>query len=428
MTSRERVIAAINHQTPDRCPIDLGSCGTTGMNISTVYRLRKALGLDVHRLKAQEVFMMLGEIEEDLLQAVHGDVVGLWGPGDMGFTQHNWKPFDLDDGTPTWVSSDFEYDIDKDGNKKVYTCGDRNAKYSMCMPKNGLFFDILDHSEQEYDMDIDDEDMTPEEDWKEDFCVCTDEDARFWEEKSKKLYEETEYAIMGLLGGASFGDAAMLPGPTVKNPKGIRKADDWYMAHILHPDYIAAVLEMQTEVLMKNLEIYKQAVGDRIQVISVSASDYGTQKGLFINKELFQKLYKPHYKKINDWIHKNTNWKTFYHSCGCINDLLDDFVEMGVDCLNPIQFSAMEPQGMTPQLLKEKYGDKLTFWGGGVDTQRTLPFGTPEDVIAEVTERVRILNQNGGYVFNPIHNVVGNIPAENLIAMYEAVWGGPLKL
>ena len=428
MTSRERVLKALNHEQPDRCPIDLGSNGQTGMNISTLYRLRKALGLDDHRIKAIEPLQMLGEVEEDVLQAVHSDVIGLWNRGNMmGFMQDDWKPFDLDDGTPTWMGGGFEYDVNEKGDKLVYACGDRNEKYAFCMPKGGSFFDNVDHFEEEFDWDLDEEDLTPEEDFKEDFQVCTDEDARYWEEESKKLYEGTEYAIMGVLGGGGLGDAAWVPGPTVKRPRGIRKVADWLTAQAMYPDYIKAVFEMQTEVMLKNLEIYKQAVGDRIQVVWISGTDFATQRGLFMSPKTFRELYKPFYTRINDWVHKNTKWKTFYHTCGCVNDLLDDLAEMGVDCLNPVQFSAMEPNGMSPQRLKDEYGSKFTFWGGGVDTQRVLPFGTPEEVREQVAERVRILNKDGGFIFNTIHNVVANVPAENLIAMYETVYGGKIR-
>ena len=428
MTSRERVIAAINHRQPDHCPIDLGSNGQTGMNASTVYRLRKALGLDERRLKLVEPFQMLGEIEEDLLKAVHSDLVGLWNAGNMmGFCQDGWKPFDMDDGTPTYIGGGFEYDVNEKGDKMVWCCGDRSSKYAYCMPRGGSFFDNIDHFDEPFDMDQDEEDLTPLEDWKDDFQVCTDEDARYWEEESRRLYEGTDYAIMGVLGGAGLGDAAFVPGPMVKNPKGIRRIQDWLTAHALYPDYINAVFDMQTEVMLKNLEIYKQAVGERIQVVWISGTDFGTQNGLFMSKDTFRTLYKPHYKKINDWVHRNTGWKTFFHSCGCINDLLDDLWESGVDCLNPVQFSAMEPKGMSPKRLKEEYGDKFTFWGGGVDTQRVLPFGTPDEVREQVAERVRILNQGGGYIFNPIHNVVANVPEENLIAMYETVLGEKIR-
>ena len=428
MKSRERVLKALNHEQPDRCPIDLGSNGQTGMNVSTVYRLRKALGLDEHRLKVIEPLQMLGEIEEDLLKAVHSDVVGLWNRGNMmAFSQDTWKPFDMDDGTPTWMGGGLEYDVNQRGDKMVYACGDRTAKYAFCMPKGGSFFDNLDHFDQPFDMDADEEDLTPEEDWKEDFKVCTDEDARYWEAKSRELYEGTDYAIMGVLGGFGLGDAAWVPGPTVRDPKGIRRIADWMTAQLLFPDYIKAVFEMQTEVMLKNLEIYKQAVGERIQVIWISGTDFATQRGLFMSPETFRELYKPYYCRINEWVHRNTGWKTFYHCCGCVNDLLDDFADMGVDCLNPVQFSAMEPQGMSPRRLKDEYGDRFTFWGGGVDTQRVLPFGTPDEVREQVAERVRILNQHGGYIFNPIHNVVANVPTENLIAMYETVLGERIR-
>lgn len=428
MTSRERVIAAINHQTPDRCPIDLGSNGQTGMNVSTLYRLRKALGLDEHRIKLIEPMQMLGEIEMDLLQRVQGDIVGLWNRGNMfGVPQNNWKPFDMADGTPTWMAGGIEYDVNERGDTLVYERGDRTGRYSQCMPKGGSFFDNIDHYAEPFDMDMDEEDMTPREDWRDDFQVATDEDARHWEEEAKKLYEGTNYAIMGVLGGGGLGDAAFVPGPAVKGPKGIRTIQDWLTAHAMYPDYIDEVFGLQTEVMLKNLEIYKQAVGERIQVVWISGTDFGTQNGLFMRLKTFRDLYKPYYKKINDWVHQNTGWKTFYHTCGCVNDVLDDLWEMGVDCLNPVQFSAMEPKGMTPQRLKAEYGSKFTFWGGGVDTQRVLPFGTPEEVRAQVAERVRILNQDGGFIFNPIHNVVANVPTENLIAMYETVIGEKLR-
>ena len=415
---------ALAHRQPDRCPIDLGSCGQTGMNVSTVYRLREALGLDRHRIKVTEPFQMLGEIEDDLLKAVHSDVIGLWNRGNMmGFSQEKWKPFDLDDGTPALIGSGLEYDMNEKGDRLVYAMGDRNAGYAFVMPKGGSFFDNLDHFDKAFDWDLDEDELTPEEDFSDDFKVVTDEDARYWERESKALYEGTDYAVMGVLGGGGLGDAAWIPGPTVKHPRGIRTIPDWLMAQVMYPDYVRRVFAMQTEVMLKNLEIYREAVGERIQVIWVSGIDFATQNGLFFSRDIFRSIYMPFYKKINDWIHENTGWKIFYHSCGCINDLLDDFVEIGVDCLNPVQFSAMENRGMTPKKLKQQYGDRLVFWGGGVDTQKVLPFGTPEEVRAQVRERVGILGEGGGYVFNPIHNVVKDVPAENLIAMYETVLG-----
>ena len=137
-----------------------------------------------------------------------------------------------------------------------------------------------------------------------------------------------------------------------------------------------------------------------------------------MSNEMFRQLYKPYYTRVCDWIHKNTNWKTYMHTCGAIEPLLNDFIEMGLDIVNPVQLSAA---GMDARQLKDKYGDKLVFWGGGVDTQATLPQGTPEEVAAQVTERLPILSEGGGYVFNTIHNIVGDTRAENIWAAFKAV-------
>jgi hypothetical protein len=426
MTPRERVAAALGHRQPDRVPIDLGSNGQTGMNVSTLYRLRGLLGLDVHPIKVIEPAQMLGEIEGDLMALVGGDVVGLWNRGNFfGFLNEGWKPWALDDGTPVYVPGAFEIDVDENGNKWLYPRGDRNAAPCACMPQGGSFFDAAIRTEP-FDWDIDESDLTPVEDFKDDFSVATDEDAAYWEAESKRLYDETGYAIMGVLGGGGLGDVAVVPGPHITSPRGIRLIADWLMAHALFPDYVDEVFSYQTEIMLKNLEIYRQAVGERISVIWVSGTDFGTQGGLFASRETFGRLYKPHYEKINRWIHENTGWKTFYHTCGCVNELLGDLADMGVDCLNPVQLNAMERGGLSARELKARWGDRFVFWGGGVDTQKTLPFGTPDEVSAEVAERISILGAGGGYVFSSIHNVVAKVPPENLVAMYETANGRKL--
>ena len=150
----------------------------------------------------------------------------------------------------------------------------------------------------------------------------------------------------------------------------------------------------------------------------VSGTDFGAQDRPFISPKLFRDLFKPFHKRVNDWIHANTEWKSFIHSDGAMWRLLDDVVEAGFDILNPVQTSAAE---MDPVALKETYGDRLTFWGGGIDTQKELPFGTPEEVRAQVQERMRIFGPGGGFVFNTIHNLQARIPVENIVALYEAV-------
>lgn len=414
MTSRQRIIDAINHRQPDRVPVDLGATGQTGMNASTLYRLRAALGLEEHPIEISEIFQMLGKIDEDMMTYAGADIIGLNNPSNMfGVPDGPLKPFTMPDGTPTLIAQGNEYDIKDDGSVYMYPQGNRSVGPSGHMPANGSFFDNINRAPA-----FDEDDLTPAEDFKDDFGILNDETARYLEKKSKLLYEGTDYAIIGNLGGAGLGDSAMVPGPHVLAPKGIRSFEDWLMAHMLYPEYIEEVFEMQTQAMLKNLEIYRQAVGDRIQIVWISGTDFGTQNGEFFRLDVFRELYKPYYQRINDWVHKNTPWKTFFHCCGSIVNYLDDFVEMGVDILNPVQLSA---KGMDPHMLKEKYGDKLVFWGGGVDTQQTLPFGTPEEVKAQVKERLEILSKGGGYVFAPIHNVVAKTPVENLIAMYEAV-------
>ncbi len=415
MTSRERVQLAISHKAPDRVPIDLGSTGQTGISASTLYKLREDLGLEQKAIPICEVFQMLGRVEKDLRDALGVDVMGVNGSGTMlGFAARPGKPFRMCDGTPVLLPEAMEYDVTDSGSVYAYPQADRSAPPSVVMPRDGFFFDNIDRSPG-----FDEDELTPLEDYKDSFAVMSEEEALFVEKRAKELYESTDYALIGNLGGGGLGDAAMIPGPHEKRPKGIRRMEDWLMAHLLYPDYIRAVFGMQTDVMLKNLEIYRQAVGERIQIVWISGTDFGTQNGGFIARESFRELYMPFYKRINDWVHENTGWKTFYHSCGAITDYLDDFAEMGMDILNPVQLSAA---GMDAKTLKEKYGEKLVFWGGGVDTQAALPYGSPDEVYRQATERLGILSNGGGYVFAAIHNIVAKTPVENLRAMFRAVW------
>ena len=415
MTSRERVIETINHRQPDRIPIDLGATSATGIHASALYRLRRYLGLPEHDLPTTDLLEILGEVEPDIRALVKADVVGLFKPGDnLGVPNSGGKQrFIMPDGTPVLINAGNQYDVLADGSIQMYPQGDRSARPSVKMPAGGYYFDVIDRAPP-----YDEDNLTPREDFKNFFSVLSDETALYYERESKRLYEETDCAILGNLSGASFGCPGFFPGAFEKEPRGIRSYEDWSMAQILYPEYIEEVCTMQTEVMLKNLEIYKEAVGDRIQMIWISGKDYGAQNGELLSAEMFRQLYKPHYKRICDWIHQNTNWKTFLHSCGSIVRLLDDFVDMGVDILNPVQLSA---RGMDAHMLKEKYGDKLVFWGGGVDTQDMLPNGTPEQVAAQVKERLDILAKGGGYVFNPIHNIQGDVSAENIWAAFKAV-------
>jgi uroporphyrinogen-III decarboxylase len=206
-----------------------------------------------------------------------------------------------------------------------------------------------------------------------------------------------------------------VPAPWLKYPKGIRDVEEWYISTVTRRDYVYRVFERQCEIALANLEKLYQVVGDRVSVLFVTGTDFGMQTGPFISRETYRELYMPFHKQVNDWVHQHTPWKTFIHTCGSVMALIPDFIEAGFDILNPVQTSAAE---MDPRELKARFGDRIVFWGGGVDT---LPFGTPEEVREQVRERIRIFGRGGGFVFNTIHNVQARVPVENLLALYEAV-------
>ena len=415
MNPRERVTLALNHQEPDRVPLDLGGSPTTGMHVSTVYAMRQALKLDPPGtpVKVMEPYQMLGEIAPDLCDALGVDVVGLGSSTTMfGFKNEGWKPWKLFDGTPILVPSGFNTEPDEDGSIFLYPQGDSTVQPSGHMPKDGFYFDAVMRQEE-----IDWKALDPRENLEE-FTLISNAELEYLRHEAEKLDAQRDKAVFANFGGTSFGDIALVPGLQLKHPKGIRGVKEWYISHVRRPDYVQEIYQCQCEIALQNLERIYEAVGNRISVVFVSGTDFGTQKGPIMSNASYRKLYKPFHRRINDWVHENTEWKTFIHSCGSIEPLIKEFVEAGFDVLNPVQTSAAN---MDAQRLKTKYGDKVVFWGGGVDTQRTLPFGTPEEVRKEVQERIGIFSANGGFVFNTIHNLQPKVPVENVLAMYETV-------
>lgn len=414
MNSRERVKKTLNHQRSDRIPLDLGSTLVTGIQASTYAKLRQALNLRDEAVRVADPFQMLAEVEMEVIEKLGIDIIGLWLPTNaFGFKNENWKPWILSDGTRIMVPEKFTTERDQEGNVFLYPQGDTSVAPVAKMPKEGYYFDLLVRQEP-----IDEQNLNPEDWVSQQFSIFPEETLRYLERKADDLYKYTELCIIGEFIDTGFGDISQVPGPAVKNPKGIRDPLRWITAHLDYPDYIKGIFERQCETALKNLKLSYEAVGNKIDVIYVSGTDFGTQNSPFISPDMYREFYKPFHKRINDWIHKNTSWKTFYHSCGSIVAFLDDFIEAGVDILNPVQTSARD---MDPKMLKEKYGDKLVFWGGGIDTQRTLPFGTPEEVRKEVKERCQIFGKGGGFVFNTIHNIQSKVPIENLMAMFQAI-------
>ncbi len=414
LTSRERVGRALAHEETDRVPLDLGGSLVTGMHVSSVYKLRQALGLDPPGtpVKVIEVYQMLGEIKPDLADALGVDIASVTKlTNAYGFHNKDWKEWSAFDGIQMLVPGPFPTKREPNGDILMFPCADDTASPSARMPKSGFYFDAIVRQDP-----IDEASLNPADNTEE-FGPISDADVAHIAAEVRRL-EPTGRAIFADFGGMSFGDVAFVPGPTLRHPKGIRDLEQWYMSLVTRPDYIYAVFEEQCDIAISNLNRLHGEVGDAITMLLTTGADFGTQQAPLISPKVYRNLFKPFHIRINEWIHANTGWKTFIHSCGSIWKLLDDIVDAGFDALNPVQTSAV---GMEPPALKERYGDRITFWGGGIDTQKTLPFGTPADVRSMVRERMEIFGRGGGFVFNPIHNVQAGVPVENLLALYDAV-------
>jgi hypothetical protein len=416
MNSRERVNLALQHREADRVPMDLGATTVSGMHVSAVYLLRQALGLDAPGtpVKVIELLQMLGEIKLDLIEALGIDTVRLGGTGTtFGIKLEKWKEWRTFDGTPALVPEGFITTPEPNGDLLMFPQGDRSAQPSGIMPKGGLYFDPIFRQ-----LPIDEGNLNVEDNLEE-FGPLPKAELEHFKREALRLYTETDKAIILNLGMFSLGDIAKVPGPMLKDPKGIRSVDEWYMSLSARRDYVYQVFERQTEINLANLERIHQAVGNRAAAAYLSGADFGAQNGPLVAPKTYRELFLPFHKQINDWVHKHTTWKTFIHSCGSVFDLIEDFIAAGFDILNPVQSSAAH---MDPGELKKKFGERITFWGGGVDTQSTLPFGSTDDVRGEVCERLKLFAPGGGFVFNAVHNIQAQVPVANVLAMYETAF------
>jgi len=414
MNSRQRIAKVLNHQVPDRVAIDFGAGGQTGIVASMLYKIKKHYGLleEGERIKIIEPYQMLGEVDRKVRDFFEFDVIGVQPLKNMfGFENEKWKPWTLFDGTPVWVPELFNTEPDENGNIPMYAGGDKNYPPSAIMPKDGFYFDAVIRQNH-----FEPDNLNPEDNTEE-FGLLSDQELEHFSKEVNKACDDTQCGIYLTVPGAAFGDIALVSAVFLKDPKGIRDIAEWYMSIALRPGYIKKVFGIQSEVAMDNLKAIYKAVGDRVQVVFMSGTDFGSQNCPMISEATYRDIYLPFQKRLNDWVHKNTHWKTFMHCCGSIGPLIEAFIEAGFDILNPVQCSAAN---MGPAMLKAKYGDRIVFWGGGIDTQKTLPFGTPEEVKAEVAERIRTFKKGGGFVFNTVHNLQVGVPIENFEAMIEA--------
>lgn len=414
MNSKERIQAALNHRQPDRVPVDFGSTAVTGIHVAAVHRLRQALTGDTDwRVKVIEPYQMLGEIDEELRTLLGIDGIGLTPRKNMfGFENGGWKPFEMFDGTQVLVPENFNTTADANGDILLYPEGDVTAPPSGRMPKGYYFFDTLVRQPP-----VDDDHLDPADNLEE-FGLLTEEDLAYYRQKAADLDAMGSAGVTLTMPGTAFGDIALVPAPWMKHPKGIRDIEEWYISTVIRKEYVHAIFERQCEIGLKNLETLIGLLGDRVQAVFLTGTDFGTQRGLFIGSDSYRELFKPYHKRVNDLIHAKSNWKTFIHSCGAVAELIPEFIDAGFDILNPVQCSA---DGMDARTLKKEFGKQITFWGGGSNTQHTLPFGTPDEVYRECRERIDIFNEGGGFVFDAIHNLQATTPTANMLAMFKAI-------
>ena len=413
MNSRQRFHAALNHKQPDRVCVDLGATPVTSIAASALSRFRRrVLGDSGYRVKVTEPFQMLGEVDDALREAIGIDVVGVWGRRTFfGFENRDWKPLTLFDGTPVLVPGQFNITMETNGDWLIYPEGDTTAPPSGRMPKDGFYFDAIIRQAP-----IDDSRLDPADNLEE-FAPLTDQDVQDFVHRAD-CAAASDCGVIMSLPGTGLGDIAMVPAPFLKHPKGIRDVQEWYISTLLRKDYLHAVFERQTEIAVGNIQRLAAAVGERVGAVFVCGTDFGTQRAPVLSPEHYRELYSPYYRRINRAIHECSSWKTFKHTCGSVYRLLPDLIADGFDILNPVQCSAAE---MDAERLKKEFGDALVFWGGGVNTQQTLPYGTPEEVYWEARQRIDVFNDNGGFVFTPVHNIQAPTPVENIDAMFRAI-------
>ena len=412
MTGKERVQTVLSHREADRIALDLGATSVTGIHVKMIAALRRYYGLEDRPVKVTEPFQMLGEVDDELAGIWNVDVIGVGGRSDMfGHQQQDFTEMRMPWGQTVLLPQAFKMK-EENGNRYVFPQGDTDCSPTAVMPDGGYFFDAIERAPAtELDAELNIEDNL------EEFSRMTEADMPYWQEALTKA-RATGRAVIANIGGTGFGDIALVPALNLKNPKGIRAIADWYMSTVMRADFIREIFDRQSDIAIHNLEKVNQIAGDCIDVLYVCGTDLGTQDSQFCSASDLSELYGPAYRKINNWVHRNTGWKTFKHCCGAVVPLLETFIDCGFDIINPVQINAVD---MDPQFLKKEFGDRISFWGGGIDTQRVLQLGTPQQVKEQVRQLCGIFGAGGGFVFNTVHNLQANVPVENAFALMDAI-------
>ncbi|MHB1356799.1 MAG: uroporphyrinogen decarboxylase family protein [Anaerolineae bacterium] len=405
MNSRERVLAAINFQQPDRTPIDLGGVRASGINAVLYDHLKRRMGIHTPT-KIHDPMQILAEVEPEVLERLHGDVLPLeaatarWSRQDA----REGVQRQLFGGQEVYFPPKTDIAVEPDG---CWVLRNAAGQPWARMPKGGYYFDFIRPTMSS--LRIDPAAFKPP-------STVPEEDLRALEEHAEYLYTHTDKAILGWGSNLSvLGLSALLAENITQG-----SLDEWLIMLMTEKETANEMMGRYVDAVISCMQQYYQAVGDRCAIWGIASDDAGTQKGELVAPDLFAEMIAPHYKRLCGWVHAHTPWKTFLHSCGSIYHYIPHWIDAGVDILNPVQISAVN---MEPERLMREFGGKIVFWGGGCDTQRVLPLGTPDEVREHVRHNLGVFTAGeGGYVFNQVHNIQQNVPVENVEAMFEAVW------
>ena len=375
-------------------PIDLGAMASTGIHAVAYNKLKAHLGIEEGQTRVYDTMQQLAAIEKPILDRFHIDVVSL--DNTLRADPAAWKPWTLPDGSDAAIPRGFNPESDGAGG---YVEKDAHGNVRSRAPKGCFYFEPsyhpLAHMKTASEL----------EDWRPPTFSAQRLDRLH--ARARLLYEETDYAILGGFGGNILETGQFLRG-----------WEQFMVDLAADPEFVHAMLDKLTEWHLANLKLYLDAVGDCIQIIQMG-DDLGTQVATQLSPEMYREYVKPRHEAIYQYVREHSNLTVFLHSCGSIYKLIPDLIDAGVEILNPVQTSAAH---MDPRRLKDEFGDQLTFWGGGCDTQTVLPTATPEEVREHVRERMEIFKPGGGFVFNQIHNVQPNVPPENVVAMLDAAY------
>ena len=409
MTSRERVKLAINHKEPDRVPIDFGAMRSTGIATIAYNTLRKKLGITRGLARMYDFQQQLAYPEKEIREMFHIDTID----AGQAFLRKgsNWREWELNDGSKCLIPKYLDIEIDKEGTvllkDKSNTVLGKKPKTSLYVDQSYWVYGNLPKIPDSFK----NEDLAkhmwavPSPPWHLD--VFDDEQYRLFIKNIKELHDNTDYAIMLAVGCNLFEMGTFL-----------RRMDNFLMDIYSDKEGTKRLIDKLVEGYMKFLDRVINGVGKYVDILQFG-DDLGGQGGSFMSPDVFKDIFAPRYKKMWDFVHSSSDCKIFLHSCGSVYELIPYLIDAGLDILNPVQTTTTN---MEPEKIKKEFGEHITFWGGGCNTRDVLPVKTPEEVREDVKMRIDVFANGGGFIFNQIHNILANIPPENVIAMFESAY------